>query len=181
MSEQPTLFDAQPADPWGSAPDPWAATPAPRRSSPKRPAWLTVACRKNNPCGLKPVRCVCGAWTVQSQPRHNVWDIYDPYIVTGSQVACARILSIVLDRFEWDPDRQAVYLTSQAVYDETLDYLQQHCCGRPPLSDMEPTLKRRRRKRQPVSFPYAGSTDEDIVKFERIWYAPVDTLTSVMG
>lgn len=180
MSEQPTLFDAQPADPWAAGPDPWAAPPTPRRSRPKRPAWLTAACRKNNPCGLKPVRCVCGAWTIQSQPRHNVWDIYDPYIVTGSQVACARILSIVLDRFEWDAGRQSAYVTSTVVYDETLDYLQHHCCGRPPLSDMTPTLKRRRRKRQPVSFPYAGSTAEDVDEFERIWHAPVDTL-SAMG
>ncbi|MEF2736299.1 MAG: hypothetical protein U0N15_03620 [Bifidobacterium choerinum] len=95
-------------------------------------------------------------------------------------MACARILSIVLDRFEWDAGRQSAYVTSTVVYDETLDYLQHHCCGRPPLSDMTPTLKRRRRKRQPVSFPYAGSTAEDVDEFERIWHAPVDTL-SAMG
>ena len=181
MSEQPTLFDAQPADPWATSTDPWAAPPTPHRNRSKRPAWLTTACRKNNPCGLKPVRCVCGAWTIQCQPRHNVWDVYDPYIVNGSQVTCARILNIVLDRFEWDSDRQAAYLTSQVVYDERFDYLQQHCCGRPPLSDMTPTLATRRRARHAVPFPYTGSSVDDVARFERIWHAPLDMLASAVG
>ena len=181
MSEQPTLFDAQPTDSWGSAPEPWAAPHTQRRSRPKRPAWLTTACRKNNPCGLKPVKCVCGAWTIQSQPRHNVWDIYDVYVVTGSQVTCARILNIVLDRFEWDVASQSVRLTSAVVYDEQYAYLQQHCCGRPPLSDVTPPLAKQHRTRSIVPFPYTGSSAEDVAEFERVWRAPLDTLAPAGG
>ncbi|WP_126032065.1 hypothetical protein [Bifidobacterium castoris] len=87
----------------------------------------------------------------------------------------------MLDRFEWDADRRSVYLTSQVVYDETLKYLQQHCCGRPPLSGMTPTLTPRRRTRQAVPFPYTGSSADDVARFERIWYASLDTLASAMG
>ena len=174
--EQPSLFDAPPTDPWGMQPDPGAAHPTSKPSRSHKPAWLAKICAKNNPQGLKAVRCSCGAWTVQQQPRHGVWDSYDPYIVTGGQVVCARILGIILDKFTWDSVRRCAVITTTMTPSADGTYLQCHCCGRPPLSDMGPELPTRSVAREAVQFPYHGSSAEDVAMFERVWHAPIGKL-----
>ena len=143
----------------------------------RRPSWLHLVCTPGNLAHLKARRCDgCAQWTLTCET--DVWESYDPGVITGDDLTVAVILDRPLTRIEWFPELEQARLVNESM-SRTLDpeatYLTLHRCGHTPIS-LTPFKPPKKAIRENTWESDAEPTIEDIRTFERVWKTPLSRL-----
>lgn len=147
----------------------------------RRPSWLRLICTPNNLAHLKPRKCDgCSQWTITCET--DVWESWDPGIITGQDILTAIILNQPLTRIQWIPGLNQPRLINESMsrsLDPTGLYLAPHRCRHTPISHT-PFKPPKPTHRTPDTWKTSHEpTPEEINAFEHVWNTPSKELEKI--
>lgn len=144
----------------------------------RRPPWLRRLCPDHNLAHITPRKCDgCAEWTITCQT--DVWESWDPGIITGNDILTAIILNQPLTRIQWIPGLNQPRLINESMsrsLDPTGLYLAPHRCRHTPISHTPFKPPKHRHPKQTTWDTGPEPTREEVETFTRIWTMPLQEL-----
>ncbi len=144
----------------------------------RRPAWLRRLCPDHNLAHITSRKCDgCAEWTITCQT--DIWESWDPGIITGQDIITAIILDRPLTRIQWVDGLNQPRLINESMsrsLDPTGLYLAPHRCFHTPISRTPFTPPKHRHPKQTTWDTGPEPTREEVETFTRIWTMPLQEL-----